>query len=466
MDAKPSITFAITGIGFIKSAFVTFITKPYVRQTASISYMRSLFSEVRVRQASVFWSALIIIGLFGATWIRVLPSIGIAGLFLTAVGYAICQQRIAQWRHWPDLLSFVLIYVIHAATGLIRVSWHDKALQQDLLLELPFVLLPIAFLLLPDWPVRYKRIVWLVLIGCCLVAAIGATINYMLHATEITQLYLQSKVMPTEPDHIRFSLLVSMAVLAGVVLIHSEKRMPHLWQAIGSAVLLLFLFQHLLAVRSGIVTMYAAGLLWLGWLGWHLRHWRTAFAGAIFFAMLGVTCLLLFPTLQNKIINTRTDTQQLNSAQAANNFSVTARVYSYQVAWTIVREHPIMGVSKVKLEDAMAQEYSYRFPEIEPDRYVLPHNQFIYNLAAYGVIGLLLFTLGFYYPLLAAIRERNILLLIMYLIVSISFMVEYTLESNIGVIVGLFFILLASAPTRAEESSGEKQLEVPQAQLA
>lgn len=428
--------------------------------------MWSLFSEVRVRQASVFWSALTIVGLFGATWIRVLPSIGMAGLFLTSIGYAVAHRRIAQRKHWPELLSFLLIYVIHAVTGILRVSLHNRVLQQDLLLQLPFVLLPIAFLLLPDWRASHKRIVWLTLLVCCVIAATGATINYARHATEITQLYLQSKVMPTEPDHIRFSLLVSMAVMAGVVLVFSNTLAPRVRQLTIGAIVLLFLFQHLLAVRSGIVTMYAGGLLWLGWLGWHLGRWRAAAIGGLLIACLGIGCLLLFPTLQNKVTNTRNDTAQLDSVRAANNFSVTARMYSYQVAWTIVREHPIVGVSKVKLQEAMAQQYSYRFPEIEPDRYVLPHNQFIYNLAAYGAIGLLLFVLGFYYPLLVAIRERNILLIIIYLIVSISFVVEYTLESNIGVIVGLFFILLAAAPIQTEESSEEQQIVRPQAQLA
>lgn len=413
--------------------------------------MWSLFSELRVRQASVFWSALTIVGLFGTTWIRVLPSIGMAGLFLTGVGYALYHRRIAQRQHWPELLSFVLIYVIHASTGLMHVSVYNKTLQQDLLLELPFILLPVAFLLLPIWQVQHKRLLWLLLISCCVLAALGATINFAFHASEITQLYLQSKVMPTEPDHIRFSLLVSMSVLAGIVIISTIKLSPFMRLAISSAVLFLFLFQHLLAVRSGIVTMYAASLMWLIWMGWQLRRWRTACIGGALMILLGGVCIISFPTLQNKIINTRTDTEQLNSAQAANNFSVTARVYSYQVAWTVVREHPILGVSKVKLQEAMAEQYSYSFPEIDFNRYVLPHNQFIYNLASYGITGLILFVIGFYYPLLIAIRERNILAIIMYLIISISFIVEYTLESNIGVVVGLFFILLSIAPSCMKE---------------
>lgn len=417
--------------------------------------MWSFFSVTRVRQLSVFWSAFILVGLFVATWVRVWPSIGIAGLFLTSVGHSLNQRRIAQLSRWPRLLSFVLVYVVHTVTGFMHSNLTDKILQQDLVLQLPFILLPLSFLLLPDWRRTQKQQLWLVLLGCCLISACGTTVNYLLHSREIEQLYLQSKVMPTEPDHIRFSLLISIAVIAGVVLVFN-KGLPRRWQrATVVAISLLFLFQHLLAARSGIVTMYAAGFFWLIWLGWHQKQWKAALVGATLVIGVGVGCLLLFPTLQNKIINTRTDAAQVESVQAANNYSVTARVYSYQAAWTIIQRHPLLGVSKVKLADEMAKEYAYRFPEINSDRYVLPHNQFIYNLAAYGVIGLLIFMVGYYYLLGVGIREGNILLLLIYLIISLSFLVEYTLESNIGVIVGLFFVLLAAAPTAMSPAKKE-----------
>lgn len=407
--------------------------------------MWSFFSVARVRQLSVFWSAVILVGLFVSAWVRVWPSVGIAGLFLTGVGFALNQRAIAQRARWPELLSFLLVYAVHVVTGLMHSGLASKLLQQDLVLQLPFVLLPIAFLLLPDWQPRQVRSLWLLLLGACLVAAAAATLNYVLHNKEIEQLYLQSKVMPTEPDHIRFSLLISIAVIAGATLVCAGGLARWQRTCVLVAVLLLFLFQHLLAVRSGIVTMYAAGLAGLLWLGWYQKEWKAAASAALVSIGLGIGCLLLFPTLQNKVTNTRTDAAQMESVQAANNFSMTARVYSYQAAWAIIKKHPLLGVSKVGLADAMAQEYGYRFPEIEPDRYVLPHNQFIYNLAAYGVLGLVVFLVGYYYSLWVGARRRNILLLLIYLIISISFVVEYTLESNIGVIVGLFFMLLAAA---------------------
>jgi len=417
--------------------------------------MWNFLSAKSARQLSVFWSAVIIIGLFTSAWVRVLPSIGMAGLFLTGLGYSWGQRRVAQWARWPQLLSFLLVYLVHAGTGLLQNSPTNADLWQDLVLQLPFVLLPLSFWLLPTWPPAHKRLVWLLLIGSCVVAAAGATINYLLHYQAIAQLYIQSQVMPTEPDHIRFSLLISMAVLAGLVLLFSATLPPLLRGLVGAAVVLLFVFQHLLAVRSGIVTMYAGGMLWLGWLGWRQGRWQVAVAGVVLVLGLGAGCVFLFPTLQNRLDNTRFDATQMNSAEAANNFSVTARVYSYQVAWLLVQQHPLLGVSKPQLTAAMASQYGYLFPQINPAKYVLPHNQYLYNLAAYGAIGLLLFLLGFYYCLWVGIRERNILLLLMYLIVSLSFLVEYTLESNIGVVVGLFFLLLAAVPEREAVSQPE-----------
>jgi O-antigen ligase len=409
--------------------------------------MWNYFSEARVQQLSVFWSAVIIVGLFMSTWVRVWPSIGIAGLFLTGVGYRLGRRKIAQRAHGPELLGFLLVYAVHAITGFLHTNLTDKLLRQDLVLQLPFVLLPLAFWLLPAWKPRQLQLLWLLLLGCCLVAAGGATANYLTHNKEIESLYLQSKVMPTEPDHIRFSLLVSIAIVAGVVLIFS-RQLPRFWERTTAvAVVLLFLFQHLLAVRSGIVTMYSAGIVWLLWVGYHQRRWKTTFIGTALIVGLGAGCLLAFPTLQNKIINTRTDASQFDSVEAANNYSIVARIYSYQAAWAIIRQHPLLGVSKVRLADEMAQQYSRRFPAIDSNRYVLPHNQFLYNLAAYGVIGLALFVLGYYYLLWKSLGRQNILLGLIYLIVSISFLAEYTLESNIGVIVGLFFMLLAAAPT-------------------
>ena len=408
--------------------------------------MWSFFSEVRARQLALLWSALIVIGLFTTTWVKVLPSIGVAGLVLTGVGHAVQRRGVAQRAHWPALLSFTLVYGLHLAWGVGQASANFHGLLTDLVLELPFVLLPVAFLLLPTWLPAHKATLWLLLLGCCLVSAAASTGNYLANYQEIILDYTQSRVMPTWPDYIRLSLLVSMASVAGVVLL-ARQRLPRAarWST-GVGVLLLFVFQHLLAVRSGLVTLYAAGLGGLVWLGYSRGRWQMALAGLVLAAGLGLGSLLLFPTLQNRIADTRFDAGQVNSIEAANRFPVTGRVYSYEVAWTLIGQHPLLGVGKIGMEAEIAGQYSYRYPAITKDHYLLPHNQFLYNLLAYGAVGLLIFLVGYYYPLWVALRTGQVLVVLLYLILTLSFMVEYTLETQIGVLTGLFFLLLAAAP--------------------
>lgn len=108
--------------------------------------------------------------------------------------------------------------------------------------------------------------------------------NCLTSLPSYSAIYSQSQALPTESDHIGFSLLMSLALLAGVVLVFSNELAPWLRQVTIGAIVLLFLFQHLprrednepersviahcphaLAVRSGIVAMYAAGLFCLWW---------------------------------------------------------------------------------------------------------------------------------------------------------------------------------------------------------
>jgi len=408
--------------------------------------MWSFFSEPRIRQLSVGWSAVIIIGIFVSDFIRVLPSIGVAGLFLTSLAYSISHKRIAQRARCPEVLSFTLIYIVHVVSAVTHSKLANEELQRDLLLQLPFLLLPVAFILLPSLLDKHKNGLWMLLIVCCLFAASRTTFTYLLNYQEINQHYTQSGVMPTVPDHIRFSLLVSIAILAGTILAFNKTLPIVLRRVIVFAVLILFVFQHLLAVRSGLVTMYVAGVLWLGWVGWQQRRWKAILVTVTLVSVLAIGCMLLFLTLRNKVVNTRYDVDQIELVDAANNYSITGRVYSYKIAWVLIQQYPWLGVSKVQMNEKISQQYEYLYPEINVRHYLMPHNQFIYNLLAYGAIGLLVFLISFYYPLYIALRNNNAIMVILYVIITLSFLVEYTLETHIGILTGIFFLLLAAVP--------------------
>ncbi|MFM7090438.1 MAG: hypothetical protein ACKOZZ_06480, partial [Bacteroidota bacterium] len=71
-----------------------------------------------------------------------------------------------------------------------------------------------------------------------------------------------------------------------------------------------------------------------------------------------------------------------------------------------------------------------------------PHNQFIMVLASSGIIGLILFCIGFFIPLMYEKNYQDAFTLAVYLSFFASFWVEATFENAMGVAIFLFFILL------------------------
>ncbi|GAC1595119.1 MAG: hypothetical protein NVS3B25_18530 [Hymenobacter sp.] len=405
--------------------------------------MPSVFTLARLHLATLFFCGCVIVGIFVADWFRVLPSIGMAGVAATGLVYAATYRRIANWKLWPVFGSGVLVFLLHLLQGFNTDAANLGAYRQDLVLQLPFLALVLGFWLLPALPARHLRALWLLLIGITVLAAGLATTNYLLHARAINELYLHSKVMPTEPDHIRFSLIITLAIAAGTVLLaHDAVRGPWRPWVLGSIVALA-LFLHLLAVRSGEMTFYALGSLAIVWLVVRKRQWKQAGAVAAMLLLLPALSFVAFPTFRNKLYNTQEDVSKVEQSSEGKNYSIAARVYSYRAAVAVWRDNKLMGVGKPDLADEMAKRYASLYPKLTPEFYIQPHNQYLYNLAAYGALGFLVFWVGLFYPAWWARHKHAPLLLAQYVSVGLSFLVEYTLETQIGLAFVVFFLLLA-----------------------
>ena len=138
------------------------------------------------------------------------------------------------------------------------------------------------------------------------------------------------------------------------------------------------------------------------------------------------------------------------------NYSIAARVYSYKAALAVWQDNKLIGVGKPDLEGEMAKRYATLYPEMGAKFYIQPHNQYLYNLAAYGALGLLIFCVGLFYPAWWARRKRAPLLLAQYVSIALYFLVEYTLETQIGLAFVVFFLLLAlqgSLPCEEEDKT-------------
>lgn len=128
---------------------------------------------------------------------------------------------------------------------------------------------------------------------------------------------------------------------------------------------------------------------------------------------------------------------------SANHYSLSARYYSYKVSWELVQENKLTGVGIANLNREVRKQYIRNYEVIHKKMQKLPHNQFLWYLAAFGVIGFSIFMVAFYYPLFYRLNfKKDYFFFVQYVIVSLSFLIEGTLETQLGVTYSIFFILL------------------------
>ncbi|GAA4377239.1 hypothetical protein GCM10023186_11990 [Hymenobacter koreensis] len=383
--------------------------------------------------------------------LRTLSSIGIALITLIGLIYLVLNRRAEQLDKLPPYAAVTLLFALQLVSGINTDADNMKEFWRGVVLQLPFLLLPIAFVILPAPSARLRGILYTFFVLITAASAVGSTVYYLFHAEEVHELYKHSKLMPTVPDHVNFSILVALATATGVQLLECEQLAANTRKWLIGCVVFLVFFQYLLAVRSGLLAFYVFSMMYGARLLWRRQILKAALLGC-FLLLMPIVSYVCLPTFYNKYHNTREDAGQLGQSQEANRYSLVGRVYSYQAAWAIAKENPVWGVGKADVHREMSAQYQALFPQITSNNYNRPHNQYLEQLVSYGAVGLMVFLLGFYYPLWWARRRWHWLLLAYYSVITVSFMVNPMLESQIGTVIPAFFLafLLWVIPSRGD----------------
>ena len=341
------------------------------------------------------------------------------------------------------LLLFTLVFWVHLASAFYTDPDNMDYLWSRVQLKIPFLLLPIAFALLPklDWKKYYFMMYFFLVITAF--TAVLCTVNYFLHFDEMQDLYIRSKTMPVPVNHVRYSLLIAFSIMVGVILFVKKYTLSKSWErksTLGISIFL-FLFLHLLSVRSGLLAFYLS--LGLGVLIYMIKERKFLLGFAIVSTLLILPFISYYtlPSFKGKVENTMNDLARLNDEESANNHSLTGRIFSYKVGWTIFENNQWFGTGAGDIYSEVKKEYARSFPKIT--NMLQPHNQYLRYLTAFGVIGFSVFMIGFYWIFF---YKKNLFLdaflLLQFVMVSSSFMFEGTIETQLGVNYTIIFTLL------------------------
>ncbi|SDK41799.1 O-antigen ligase [Catalinimonas alkaloidigena] len=389
-------------------------------------------------------------GIFLVEHIRVWPNIALAALLISALAHAL-RTRPPFWQSLrePPFWAYMAIYVLLAFSMVFTAQTNVGYATGQLEMKVLFVVLPLAFALLPALTARTYQRYLLAFVAMTLLTSFFSLRDYFLHREEVLQAYGRAGIMFTVTHHVRYSVLVCYALFCSGYL--AQQASSLFKRIIFLAVTCFFvLFLHILAVRTGLICFYALA----AWLALRQLGRQKRWVGALLLLVILGTAVVAFTrleTLQKRVEYTLYDLEQYqNDPASANNYSMARRLLAYQVAWDTFRANPLFGVGEGNVQAALQERYRQEHTYITPDNYLMPHNEFLRFMAAEGLVGLGGFLFLFYYPWLSGRRYRFLPLSAFYLVITLSMLFEDALNTQLGLYIGLLFPMLHLTYLRGE----------------
>lgn len=375
--------------------------------------------------------------IIGIVWSRFAISLGMILILVAGLWHGQIVDKLKSFFTNKYYLCVLGIFILYLATGL--YSDNQDYFMQRMRIKLPFLFLPFAFASVQNIDRETIKQVMYVFIGVTLTGVLWSLSHFLLDVNVYIENYSKGQILPTPIHHIRFSIMVALSVAMSIYLLMGKLRFKEKYFV--SAVIAFFaIYLHILAVRSGLLTFY---VLIICTLIYHLLKNRNI---KLMGGIIAATLLAIFlstqyiPTVKKKIGYTKYSLRLFAKNENIRELSDSRRLGSIAAGIHIAKENPIIGIGYGDLMDETNNYLRDNYPELV-DLELLPHNQYILTLTIAGIIGLILFFLFTIYPIFYLGGYRDFLFVTSQLMLFASFMVEHTIESQIGVAIYIFIIL-------------------------
>lgn len=339
------------------------------------------------------------------------------------------------------LIALTSIFFIVLLSGL----WSENTewLLNRLKMKLPFLLMPFAIIAIPkfDRKVYYPILsvfFWVTVIIC--MYSIGL---YLIDYKATTEAYRQGHVLFTPVMHIRFSLIVAYCIVIGGWLFYEKYyiKFPAERWLLLAATGFLFIYIHILAVRSGLVSLYLVSGYLVIW--WVIKSKRYVIgAGLAGLLILGAVLAVRFvPTLWNKYHYMQWSFYQFQRGEDLAKLSDSYRFVTIKAGIDLGNANPLLGVGFGDMKDETKAYLAEHYPDLLQEIY-MPQSEYVLFYAATGIIGLLLFTWATFQPFFYQNAWQHLLVGSFHVIMIVSFIVEQTLETQLGTAIYVMFAVM------------------------
>ncbi len=392
----------------------------------------------RISQKQIFLAACAL-WIVGLMWSRFAISLGMITMLIAGLWGGNLKDK---WKNFISnkyYLSVTAIFFIFLVSGL----WSDNVdyFLYRMRIRLPFLFLPFAVCSIRGIDRETMHKVFYIFIGVSISGVLWSLSKFLLDVNQYVDSYSKGQILPTPIQHIRFSIMMSLSVGMSMYLLLSKVKFRQKYFLLGT-IIFLSIYIHILAVRSGLLTLY---ILYAYTLFYFLitKVNKKIVLGLLFIFIAGIFFAVNYiPTVKKKIGYTLYSIELFQKNENIRELSDSRRLGSIAAGIHLGKENLLTGIGYGDLMDETNNYLKGKYPELI-DLELLPHNQYVLAFTVIGIFGLILFTLFTIIPLGFHQGYKDFFFTSSQLMMWSSFMVEHTIESQIGTALYLVIIMIA-----------------------
>jgi len=393
------------------------------------------------RKEVLLYSIMIMIaGLLFSRW---LLSSALIVFILASFVHKNFLQQLKELFSSPFLWSMTVLFFIPLVSGL----WSEDLAHWSRIMriKLPLLLLPICFAGLKEFRFRdWEKIGWSFII-LMLLGSGWSIFYYLLDIKAVHAGYLQSHaiITPLKNDHVRFSLLVAIAIFTAIFLILKKRNdyTTALKVFLFITLSALVVFLHVLAVRTGLVCFYLSLFIFIGWLLWNKKYLVRSISLLLVIIVLPVASYFALPTFKNRIRYFNYDISFVKKNIYLPGSNDGTRIISIKAGWDIQQQNPITGVGIGDVEKEMNHWYDAHHRQMIQSDKILPSSEWVMYGAATGWPGFILFTIVMLIPFFIKPLNKDIFWWMMNASIALTYLFDNGLEGQFSVFVHAFILL-------------------------
>ncbi len=379
---------------------------------------------------------------------------------------------IKEKKYKPDLLKlsnpflYIFIFLAYLVISFLLSDQLDGA--RALRIRLPLFLFPLVFLFIRIN--RDKRDGLLLKFAIITTIFCFTSLNYAIFQAikkdDNAWLYNDALSYFINQQSIYTSLLVNISIYVfAFFLIKKYHVIKHKFLLILT-IAFLFIISYLLASRIMMFQLYFTILCLFIYIIFKQKKWFLGLALLCGLLISVVTVYIFFPKTLNRFKELTITSYQYNNTAAESHYGgvltkeqwngANFRLAAWKCGWELFTHHPVTGVGlgdKATTLNQLYKEKEFHFA-IETGKNV--HNNYLDILYSMGIIGLLLFLLGWLFlPLIQFLKQKDILAIIITITFACAMITEVYFDRSLGVVLFGFFIpfLLSGTQTTLSKNS-------------